>query len=104
MTNPVGMGNRSKYAVVTAAATSAALLANRRRARLRRAAEGIRDTILPTHVTDLHTDMPSGTDEAHAPGHQHLPPAEGGARAPARLRGRPWTKHGHGMRHPYSGN
>ena len=98
------MGNRSKYVAVTAAAAGAALVAGRRRARLRRAADAIRDAILPTHVTDLHTDLPTGVDEAHAPGHQHLAPADGGERAPARLRGRPWTKHGHGMRHPYSGN
>ena len=98
------MGNRSKYVAVTAAAASAALVARRRRARLRRAADDIRDAILPTHVMDLHTDLAPGMDEAHAPGHQHLPPADRGEPVPARLRGRPWTKHGHGMRHPYSGN
>ena len=98
------MGNRSKYVAATAAAASAALLAGRRRARLHRAADAIRDAILPTHVVDLPTDLSSGMDEAHAPGHQHLPPADGGEPVPARLRGRPWTKHAHGMRHPYSGN
>jgi hypothetical protein len=97
------MGNRSRYVAVTAAAASAALVA-RRRARLRRGAEDLRDAILPTHVTDLHTAPPPGMDEAHAPGHQHLPPADGGPRAPARLRGRPWARHGRGMRRPFIGS
>ncbi len=97
------MGNRSKYAAVTVAAAGAAVVARRRRDRLRRAAGHIRDTILPSHVTDLHTDVPSGIDEAHAPGHQHRPPATDEP-APARRRGRPWTKHAHGMRHPFSGD
>jgi hypothetical protein len=97
------MGNRSKYVAVTAAAAGAALIAGRRRARWRRAFEGIRDATLPTHVTDLPTDRQSGIDEAHAPGHRHLPPIDRGERAPSRPRGRPWTKHAHGIRHPVSG-
>lgn len=97
------MGNRSRYLAATAAVAGGALAA-RRRARLRRAAEGIRDTILPTHVTDLPSDREPGADEAHAPGHQHLPIVDVDERGPERLRGRPWTKHAHGMGHPYSGN
>jgi hypothetical protein len=96
------MGNRSKFVAVTASAVGAGALVARRRARLRHMAEGIRDTVLPTHVMDLPTDRPPGADEAHAPGHQHLPSDDVERRAPRRLRGRPWTKHAHGMRHPYA--
>ena len=94
------MSNRSTYTAATAAVAGGALLA-RRRARLRRIADGIRDTILPSDVPDLPGDTTSVADEAHAPGHRHLP-AEPAERGPRRLRGRPWTKHVHGMRHPYS--
>jgi hypothetical protein len=96
------MGNRSRY--ITAAATATALVASRRWARLRQATAGIGDTILPSRAEDLSTDVPPGTDEAHAAGHQHLVPADDGDRPPARLRGRPWTKNLHGMRHPFSGD
>lgn len=64
------MGARSRY-VAASAATVGAVLAARRRARLRRAAEGVRDAILPTHVVDLPYEE-GRADEAHAPGHQHL--------------------------------
>ena len=96
------MGNRSKY--IAAAATAAALVASRRRARLRQAVAGIGDTILPSRAEGLATDVPPGTDEAHAAGHQRLLPAEDGDRPPERLRRRPWTKNLHGMRHPFSGD
>lgn len=96
------MGNRSKYLAVTAAAAGGALVA-RRRARLRRAAEGIRDSILPTHVGPT-AEQDLGIDEAHAPGHQHLVASEADERGPRPLPGRPWRKHGHGMSHPYAGN
>lgn len=96
------MGNRSKYLTVTAAAAGGALIA-RRRARLRRAAEGIRDSILPTHLGPT-TDQEVGIDDAHAPGHQHLTASDVEERGPRSLPGRPWTKHGHGMTHPYAGN
>jgi hypothetical protein len=98
------MGNRSKYLAVTAAATSAVLVAGRRRARLRRAAAHRGDTIRPTQLADMHTDLASGIDKIHAPGHQHRPPPDGGEQPPARLPGRPWLRHAHGMRHPYSGD
>ena len=97
------MGNRSKYLAVTALAGTAVAPA-RRRARLRRAAEGIRDTILPTHVIeDLPSDRVTDLDDAHAPGHRHLGPADRDESEPEPLRGRPWTKHAHGMTHPFSG-
>lgn len=96
------MGNRSKYLAVSAAA-GAAVVAARRRARLHHAVEGIQDAILPTHVVaDLPSDRDPGADEAHAPGHQHLPARATDEPAPVRLRGRPWTKHAHGMTHPFA--
>jgi len=97
------MGNRSKYLVVTAAAGTA-LAAARRRSRLRRAAEGIQDAILPTHVVDdLPSDRVVDLEEGRAPGHRHVEPADRDESEPERLRGRPWTKHAHGMTHPFSG-
>ena len=97
------MGNRSRYLAATAAAAGAAVVRSRRRARLRRAAAGIQDTILPTrHLDDLPSDREPGADESHAPGHQHLVSATDEPR-PSRLRSRPWTKHAHGMPHPFSG-
>ena len=66
------MGNRSKYVAVTTAAATAALVSARRRARLRPAMEGVRETILPTHVAELPTDAAPRGDEAHAPGHRRL--------------------------------
>jgi hypothetical protein len=96
------MRSRTRNLAITAGAAGA--LAARRRARLRRAAAGIRDAVLPTHRTDLPSDRQPGADEAHAPGHQHLPIAATDEPEPRRLRGRPWTKHGHGMRHPYAGS
>jgi len=97
------MGNRSKYVAVTAAAIGAAVAA-KRRARWRAAADGIQDAIMPTHVIESPTDPEPLADEAHAPGHEHLPAPDGGEPGPAPLRGRPWTKHAHGMGHPFSGN
>jgi len=89
------MGNRSRYLAVTTAAATAAAVTARRRARLRRAAEGMRDAILPTHVADLPTETKSAGDEAHAPGHQHLgrPVGEPGELAPTHRA--PWR----GRRH-----
>lgn len=96
------MGNRSRFVAMTAGGVGAGALIARRRARLRRMAEGIRDTILPTHIMDLESERPRGGDEAHAPGHQHLPIENVEERAPRPQRSRPWTKRAHGMRHPYS--
>lgn len=65
------MGNRSRYAAAgTAVALGTALLAGRR-ARVRRAAEGIEATIMPSRVTPPEDDE-RRMDEAHAPGHRHL--------------------------------
>lgn len=96
------MGNRSKYVAVTTVAAAAAV-AGRRRARLRGAAAGIRESIMPTYPTEMTTTPVPGSDDAHAPGHQHLPPAPDDA-APVRLRSRPWTKHAHRIGHSYSGS
>lgn len=87
------MGNRSKYMAVTAAAAGGGAILARRRARLRRLADGIRSTMLPTHVTEVG-------DKAHAPGHRHLPVVDDDEHGPERRRGRPWTRHAHGMLHP----
>ena len=93
------MGNRSRYAAVTAAAATAAVMSARRNARLRQVAEGIRESILPSHVVELPTDTAPGADEAHAPGHQHLRRAAGGAPAKERARGQRMARYAKGMRH-----
>jgi hypothetical protein len=97
------MGNRSRYLAVTTAAVGGGALLARRRTRLRRAAAGIHDTILPAEPLGLPSDPPLAIDEAHAPGHQHRPVEPRDEPPPRPLRGRPWTKHGHGIGHPYSG-
>jgi hypothetical protein len=89
------MSSRSRYVAAAAVVGGGALVA--RRWRLRRAAEGIRDTIMPTHVQDLPTDPAPREDEAHAPGHRHLAPVRG-SRQPGSVRGRPWAKHDPGRR------
>lgn len=104
------MGNRSRYVAVSSAAVGVvgirALLRAGRRARLRRAAGGIADAIMPS-VTD---EAPSTTplpvpDEAHAPGHQHVRMTAGVREEPAPppVRERPFAKHRHGLRHPGRG-
>lgn len=97
------MGNRSKYLAVTAAASSA-MIAARRRARLRRAAAGIQDAILPTHtIGGLPSDRAIDFDDAHASGHRHVGPADRDEPNPEPTRRRPGTKHAHRMTHPFSG-
>lgn len=73
------MGNRSRFVALGSAAAAAAMAARRRRLRLRRAAEGIQEAILPSHVLDLR-DEPSPSVEGHAAGHQHLGPLPEAAR------------------------
>jgi hypothetical protein len=89
------MGNRSRYLAVTTAAATAAAVTARRRARLRRVADGVRDTILPTHVADLPTEAGSTGDEAHAPGHRHLGRPSDAPAELARAHRAPWR----GRRH-----
>lgn len=93
------MGNRSRYVAVTAAAATAAVISARRRARLRQAADGVREAILPTHVVDLPTDTRPEDDEAHAPGHRHLGRSRRSARARERARARRMARYAQGMRH-----
>ena len=93
------MGNRSRYVATTAAAATAALVTARRRARLRRAAEGMREAILPTHAVDLPGEPVATVDEAHAPGHQHLPRGEDRDPAVERLRRRAGGRYTAGRRH-----
>lgn len=95
------MGTRSRYVAATAATVSAALAVRRRR-RLHRAALGIREAILPTHV-DGPSDPDQSVDELHAPGHGHVLRAAVARPTPRPLRSRPWTKHAHGMQHPFAG-
>lgn len=91
------MGNRSKYVAVGTAAAAGALAA-RRRARLRRAADAVQDTILPTRVMDLRTEPAPSPGEGGAPGHQHRRPDtdEPAPVVPPPRQG----KHAHGMTHP----
>jgi hypothetical protein len=104
------MGNRSRYLVVSSAAAGVigfrAMVKARRRARLRRAAEGIVDAIMPSVADETPSTTPVATgDTAHAPGHQHLQmTAEVRAEsAPPQVRERPFAKHRHGLRHPGRG-
>lgn len=62
--------------LVGVAVVGGAAVAVRRRERLRAAAQGIKDAILPMHDDGgLPADLGTGPDVAHAPGHTHLPPA-----------------------------
>jgi hypothetical protein len=85
------MGNMSKF-VAAGSLVTAGLVARKRRARLRAAAEGIGDAILPTVVAEnrLTTALDDAVGEGHAPGHSHLsrppsrwPRSRGGARRPS---------------------
>lgn len=91
------MGNRSRYVAVTAAAAAAAVVSARRRAKLRRSMEGVREAIMPTHVTDLPTEARPEGDEAHAPGHRHLGRPAGDGRIGGR-RARIRSRYAPGMR------
>ena len=99
------MGNRSKY-VATIGSAAAGMMAaralkRRRRARLGRAAEGFADTVMPNRdpVPEAVHDMDG--DEAHAPGHRHLPLADiADQREPVPVYERPFEKHHRGLRHP----
>lgn len=101
------MGNRSRFVVVGSAAAGVAgvraLVRAGRRARLRRAAEGFVDVLMPSVGGEApSTELPATGDEAHAPGHQHLPlPVEVDAkRTPSSGGSRPFAKHQRGLRHP----
>jgi len=76
-----------------AAATTAALFGlgaiRARRRRLRKAAEGLRDTVSPPGTPDPLFEEGPGPDVAHAPGHQHLGPPPGGRRTRRR---RGWSQ------------
>ena len=104
------MGNRSRFAAAAGVAVGAAALRAvaraRRRARLRAAAEGIADAIMPTVAAEVPTTEPVPVgDEAHAPGHSHLP-LTGDLRIeplPAPVLQRPFAKQRHGLRHPGRG-
>lgn len=104
------MGNRSRYVVISTAAAGIAgiraLVRARRRARLRRAAEGFVDAIMPSVADKAPSTAPTVIgDEAHAPGHRHLEMTAGvrDEPAPPPVRERPFAKHRHGLRHPGKG-
>lgn len=93
------MGNRSKYLVVTAA-TAIGLGAARRRARLRRAFEGVADTVSLAEAA-VRPDEDEGGDDAHAPGHRHLPAADIGRPGRSVFSRLPWTRQAYKTREPY---
>lgn len=93
------MGNRSRYVAVAAAAGTAALVSRRRRARLRLAMEGVRETIMPSHVTDLPSERAPRPGDGHAPGHQHLPMAPDQEPPTIGGRRRPWAPSANAWRH-----
>jgi hypothetical protein len=104
------MGNRSRFIALTSAAAGVAgmrsLARKRRRARLRRAAEGIAETVMPSVAAEMPSvamPRPVG-DDAHAPGHRHLSTdAFDDEPAPPPVRSRPFAKQRHGLRHPGKG-
>jgi len=104
------VGSRSRYVVVSSAAAGIAgvraLRRARRRARLRRAAEGFVDAVMPSVADEVPSTVPTPVrDEAHAPGHQHLP-LTGDARdepAPSTVRSRPLAHHRRRLRRPGMG-
>jgi hypothetical protein len=68
------MSNKRKLVALGAAAGAALLVRRSRRARARHAAAGIADTIMPTTASEARGESPTlPADEAHAPGHAHLP-------------------------------
>lgn len=97
------MSNRGKFVVGMTAVGVGVRLAQRRRRRmqLRNAFDGIRDAIMPSSPMAEEPTQPKG-DEAHAPGHQHLPPPMKKERKtyPLQPVARPFLKHYHGFRHP----
>lgn len=96
------MGNRSKYVAVTAAAAAAGMISARRRSQLRHAAEAVRETIAPTHVVDLPTELRVEGDESHAPGHRHLGRVRGEAPSREQWRAHRVVTYAKGMRHRIS--
>jgi hypothetical protein len=104
------MGNRSRYVVIGSATAGLAgvraLVRARRRARLRHAAVGFVDAVMPSVGDEVPSAAPTAiADEAHAPGHQHLTLTADmrEERAPSRVRSRPFAKNRHGLRHPGKG-
>ena len=104
------MGTRSRFAAVAGTAIGIAGLRAvrraRRRARLHGAAGGTVDDIMSTVAEDLPPTPPQpGSDEAHAPGHRHLPMTADvrDEQPPPPVRERPFAKHRHGLRHPGRG-
>ena len=98
------MGNRSRFTIVAGAAIGIAGVGAarraRRRARFRAAVAGMGDAIT----------VPAGppspmvvSDEAHAPGHRHLPPPPGEWPPPDRGRPRPVGTRRRGVRHQSRG-
>jgi hypothetical protein len=102
------MGNRSKYVAWGSAAVGVAAVARRRRrrGRLGEAAEGFVDTVMPSIGRDAPAKTPpEGIDEAHAPGHRHLPWRAKAVEEPVTEGevSRPFAKHHRGLRHPGRG-
>ena len=102
--------NRNQLAAVAGAAIGVAGIGAVRRARHRArghgAAQGNADVTPPTVAGDRPpTAAPDGGDQAHAPGHRHLPMTAHlrGGRPPRGGGARPFAKHRHGLRHPGRG-
>lgn len=99
------MANRRKLAAAAAGSVLAAGAFARARRRARAAGRGFVEDIMPSVLEEPPTPKMAGFDDAHAPGHRHLP-LEGwvsDAAEPAQVRSRPFAKHRHGLRHPGRG-
>ena len=66
------MGNRSKFVALATGAIGITALRKRRRTRLSRAAQGIRDSIMSSLASSEPAQAEQPANEAHAPGHRHL--------------------------------
>jgi hypothetical protein len=93
------VGNRSKYLAITAA-VGAGVVAARRRARIRQAFESAAATFAVTESLGL-SDEENALDEAHAPGHRHLPTLDSARAGRSELQRRPWTRHARKIWEPY---
>ena len=98
------MGTRRKLAAAAAGSALAAGALARFRRRARAAGKGFVEDVMPSVLEQLPEPTMPGFDEAHAPGHRHVPLiGRSDGATPRRVNSRPFAKHRHGLRHPGRG-
>lgn len=98
------MAHRTRLAVVAGSVVAVGTLARLRwSARARAAGKGFVEDVMPSVLE--RPRAADGLDEAHAPGHRHVPLARTAADGPEphAVAARPFAKHRHGLRHPGRG-